>query len=157
MRTQTPSAFGMSELPRSRYTPPASPATHGASHSLFLGYVLWIFGFFGAHRFYYGRRVSGTIYFFTLGLLGVGWLFDLFLMPWLRKDAAERYHDGPYSYDVSWVLLTFGGIFGLHRFYLRQPWTGLLWLATGGLLGMGVLFDYLTLNEQVSLANREES
>lgn len=144
--------------PRSRYAPEpmSSPSdARSGEHSLWMGYVLWLFGFFGAHRFYYGRRISGTIYFFTAGLLGVGWLLDLFLMPWLRRDARERYFDGPYSYDVSWILLTFGGIFGLHRFYLRQPWTGLVWLFTGGLLGAGVLFDYLTLNEQVSLANRE--
>lgn len=139
--------------PESRYEV-AAPAP-GSHHSLGMGYLLWLFGFFGAHRFYYGRRVSGTIYFFTAGLLGVGWLLDLFLMPWLRRDARRRYYDGPYSYDMSWILLTFGGIFGLHRFYLRQPWTGLLWLFTGGLLGAGVLFDYLTLNEQVSIANRE--
>ena len=46
-----------------------------STHSLPVGYVLWIFGFLGAHRFYYGRPVSGTIYLFTLGLLliGHGW------------------------------------------------------------------------------------
>ena len=37
-----------------------------------MGYLLWIFGFTGAHRFYYGRPISGTIYFFTLGLLFIG-------------------------------------------------------------------------------------
>ena len=35
-----------------------------------MGYVLCIFGFMGAHRFYFGRPVTGTIWFFTLGLLG---------------------------------------------------------------------------------------
>ncbi len=39
-------------------------------------YVLWVFGFTGAHRFYYGKPVTGTIWFFTLGLLGVGYLYD---------------------------------------------------------------------------------
>ena len=53
----------------------------GDTHNLGIGYLLWIFGFMGAHRFYYGRPVSGTIWFFTLGLLGIGWLIDLFLMP----------------------------------------------------------------------------
>ena len=37
------------------------------THELAIGYLLWIFGFLGAHRFYFGRPVSGTIYFFTLG------------------------------------------------------------------------------------------
>ena len=48
------------------------------SHSLAVGYLLWIFGFLGAHRFYFGRPISGTIYFFTLGLLFIGWIVDLF-------------------------------------------------------------------------------
>ena len=37
------------------------------THNKLVGYVFWIFGFMGAHRFYYGRPVSGTLYFFTLG------------------------------------------------------------------------------------------
>ncbi len=46
------------------------------THSKAVGYVLWVFGFTGAHRFYYGKPVTGTIWFFTLGLLGVGYLYD---------------------------------------------------------------------------------
>ncbi len=123
------------------------------SHGLLVGYLLWVLGFLGAHRFYYGRRVSGTIWFFTLGLLGVGWLLDFFLMPWLARDASRRYHDGPYRYDVGWLLLTYGGIFGLHRFYLGKVGSGLVYLVSGGLLGAGILYDYLTLNEQISIEN----
>ena len=29
------------------------------THSIVLGYLLWIFGFIGAHRFYYGKQVTG--------------------------------------------------------------------------------------------------
>ena len=36
------------------------------THSKVIGYLLWIFGFLGAHRFYYGKPVTGTIWFFTL-------------------------------------------------------------------------------------------
>jgi TM2 domain-containing membrane protein YozV len=36
--------------------------------------VVWIFGFTGSHRFYYGKPVSGTIWFFTAGLLLIGWI-----------------------------------------------------------------------------------
>ncbi|MDI6616513.1 MAG: NINE protein [Syntrophaceae bacterium] len=32
------------------------------THLKSIGYVLWIFGFTGSHRFYYGRPVSGTGY-----------------------------------------------------------------------------------------------
>jgi TM2 domain-containing membrane protein YozV len=129
--------------------------THRHSHSLSLGYLLWIFGFTGAHRFYYGRPISGTIWFCTLGLLGVGWLVDLVLMPSLCRSARKRFlYDGHHSYDTSWILLTFLGALGIHRFYLGKWISGLLYLATGGVFGLGVLYDHWTLNEQVSIANR---
>jgi TM2 domain-containing membrane protein YozV len=124
------------------------------SHSLWMGYLLWIFGFTGAHRFYYGRPISGTIYFFTFGLLGIGWLLDLLLMPSLAQSARKRYYDGPYRYDVSWILLTFLGVLGVHRMYLRKWLSALVYLLTGGLFGLGVLYDYWTFSEQVSLANK---
>ena len=38
------------------------------THSKAIGYIPWIFGFMGAHRFYYGRPMTGTIWFFTSGL-----------------------------------------------------------------------------------------
>ncbi|BDA85999.1 hypothetical protein Sa4125_35410 [Aureimonas sp. SA4125] len=41
---------------------------------------------------------------------------------------------------ILW-LLCFAGLCGLHRFYLGRPWTGLLWLLTFGLLGIGQLID----------------
>lgn len=129
-------------------------ARTGDSHGLLMGYLLWIFGFTGAHRFYYGRPLSGTLWFFTLGLLGVGWLIDFFLIPLLARDAKRRYYEGEVSYDLSWILLTFFGVFGAHRLYLGKLWTAILWFFTGGLIGLGVLYDYWTLNEQISEANR---
>ena len=123
------------------------------THSKIIGYLLWIFGFMGAHRFYYGRQLTGTLWFFTLGLLFLGWIIDLFLIPGMDRDAYRRYVAGPKSYNLSWVLLTFLGIFGIHRFYLGKWLTGLLWLLTGGLLLLGVLYDYWTLNGQVDEVN----
>ena len=74
----------------------------------------------GAHRFYYGRPVSGTIYFFTLGVFFIGWIVDLFLIPAMDRDADERYVAGDKDYNVTWILLTFLGILGIHRLYLGK-------------------------------------
>lgn len=123
------------------------------THSKTLGYLLWIFGFTGAHRFYYGKPVSGTVWFFTLGLLGIGWLIDLFLIPGLDRRADLRFSAGPFDYSVAWLLLTFLGPSGVHRFYLRKWGTGILYLVTLGLFGLGYLYDYWTLNSQISELN----
>jgi len=124
------------------------------SHSKIIGYILWIFGFMGAHRFYFGRPVSGTIYFFTLGIFLIGWIVDLFLIPGMDRTADVKYSSGNKDYTVSWILLTFLGIFGIHRFYLGKWITGLIWLLTGGLILLGLLYDLWTLNEQIDEVNR---
>jgi len=128
----------------------------GDTHSKAIGYILWIFGFLGAHRFYYGKPVTGTIYFFTLGLLLIGWIVDLFLIPSMDREADLRFRSGRYDYNVAWVLLTFLGIFGVHRFYMGKWFTGILYLLTGGLFLIGYIYDYWTLNDQLTILNSEQ-
>tara|TARA_B100000029_G_scaffold92963_1_gene82932 strand:- start:162 stop:557 length:396 start_codon:yes stop_codon:yes gene_type:complete len=125
------------------------------THSKIIGYVLWIFGFMGAHRFYYGRPISGTIYFFTLGILFIGWILDLFLIPGMDEAADRRYVEGEKDYTVTWILMTFLGIFGIHRLYLGKWVTAILWFFTGGLFLVGYLYDYWTLNDQIDDVNRD--
>ena len=129
------------------------PMTARNTHSMFVGYVLWLFGFLGSHRFYYGRPVTGTIWLFTGGLLLIGWIVDLFLIPGMDRKADLHYAPGPYDYTLAWVLLTFLGVFGVHRFYMGKWITGILYLCTGGLLGIGIIYDFWTLNEQVHELN----
>ena len=123
------------------------------THLKSVSYILWIFGFTGAHRFYFGKPISGTIYFFTLGLLGIGWLIDLFLIPSLDRQASIRFRSGPVDYTVAWVLLTFLGLLGIHRMYMGKWLIGIVYLLTGGIFGLGYLYDFWTLNDQISVIN----
>jgi TM2 domain-containing membrane protein YozV len=46
-----------------------------------VAYLLWFFlGILGAHKFYLEKIGIGILYFLTLGLLGVGWIIDLFTL-----------------------------------------------------------------------------
>ena len=56
----------------------------GPMRSVGIAYGLWalcVLGVAGIHRFYAGRYISGVIWLFTWGLLGIGLLVDLFLIP----------------------------------------------------------------------------
>jgi TM2 domain-containing membrane protein YozV len=123
------------------------------THSAAVGYILWIFGFLGCHRFYFGRPISGTIYFFTLGLFFIGWIIDLFLIPGMEREAEVRFTPGPVDYNLAWILLVFLGMFGVHRMYMGKWLSGILYLLTGGLFGLGYIYDMWTLNDQITLIN----
>ena len=124
------------------------------SHTPVMGYLLWIFGFLGSHRFYYGKPVTGTIWFFTLRFLGIGRIIDLFLLPSMDQQASMRFHTGRIDYNVAWILLTFLGVFGVHRMYQGKWITGILYLCTGGFFLIGVLYDFWTMNQQISIKNQ---
>jgi TM2 domain-containing membrane protein YozV len=123
------------------------------THSQAVGYLLWLFGFTGSHRFYFGRPISGTIWFLTLGLFLIGWIVDLFLIPSMDREADLRFRPGPVDYTVAWLLLTFLGPLGVHRMYMGKWVTGVIWLFTGGLFFLGYLYDYWTLNDQITVVN----
>lgn len=53
---------------------------------------------------------------------------------------------------LLWFLSGFG-ITGFHRLYLGKPGTWLLWLCTGGLFGVGAVYDFFTLGRQVRESN----
>ena len=134
-------------------SPRVNPQT-ADTHSRTIGFLLWIFGFTGSHRFYYGRPITGTIWFLTGGLLGIGWIIDLFFIPWMDRVADRKYTGGNIDYSVAWLLQTFLGPLGIHRFYMGKIGTGIIYLLTGGLFLVGWLYDFLTLNGQIDELNR---
>jgi hypothetical protein len=60
-----------------------------------------------------------------------------------------------YNVGVAYLLWLISGCgaLGLHRFYLGKIGTGILWMCSGGLCGIGMLYDGVTLSRQVREAN----
>lgn len=55
-----------------------------------------------------------------------------------------------------WWFLSIFGVLGFHRFYLRKFGTGILWLLTGGLFGIGAFIDLFTLGGKVEAYNTKQ-
>ena len=49
------------------------------------------------------------------------------------------------SWPVLFLLCLFLGVIGVHRFYVGKIGTGLIWLFTGGLMGVGILIDLVVI------------
>lgn len=152
--------------------------------SLLEAYMLALpLGWLGAHHFYLGRPGFGVLYFFTFGLLGVGYVVDLVRLPCLVSDANRRSRERvsrlsqlhqqhqqqqsqsqgqtetvfmvfePRNLADAYVLWFPCGLFGFHHFYLRNFGMGILYLFTFGLLGIGWIVDAFRMPSLVKNAN----
>ena len=63
-----------------------------------------------------------------------------------------------YSLGLAYLLWAVGGFgtLGVHRFYLRKHGTGLLWLLTGGVFGIGAIVDLFRMPTMVRDAEIEQ-
>lgn len=124
------------------------------THSKLIGYLLWLIGFTGAHRFYYGKPLTGILWLFTFGLFGIGWIIDAFLIPQMDDEANYRFAPGPIDYNLCWILLILAGGLGVHRFVQEKYISGILYFLTFGFFGIGLVYDFLTLNFQIDEKHR---
>lgn len=56
-------------------------AVIGKAKNKWVSFCLCLFlGYFGAHKFYEGKVGLGILYLLTIGLFGIGWIADIFII-----------------------------------------------------------------------------
>lgn len=72
-------------------------------------------GVAGVHHFTNGRILRGILYFFTVGLFGIGWIYDMI------KIVCGKFKDGNGKYinDVKVIMLQ-GKLEGIDRKYANM-------------------------------------
>jgi hypothetical protein len=76
----------------------------------------------------------------------------------MKSQAPFVQDSGGYSEGIGFLAWCgwFGGFAGLHRLYMGKYGTGILWLLTWGLLGIGQIFDLVRMKKLIRDANIRE-
>ena len=69
----------------------------------------------------------------------------------IEGDMTEEKRDSFWAYTFMFFL---GGL-GVHKFYVKKPFMGFMYMFTFGLFGFGYLYDLFTIPKQVREANEE--
>jgi len=113
-------------------------------------------GLFGLHRFILGDRWMGVAYFFSFGLLGVGWLVDFLRLPWLNTTTTRARPVKQRRLTVAYALwLPLGGLLGLYHIYLGNYLEAFKRIFTLNFLGIGWLADGVRMLWLVRASNKE--
>ncbi|XP_002740495.1 uncharacterized protein LOC100375740 [Saccoglossus kowalevskii] len=144
---------------------PTEAFIHIQKKKVLEAYILALpFGWLGFHHFYLKRPGFGLLYFFTFGLLGFGWIFDWFRIPFLVEECNRRMlrERIPTStpmpprkrLDDAYILACWPlGILGLHHYYLERYAWGLAYTFTLSFLGIGWIIDILRMPWLVESVN----
>lgn len=110
----------------------------------------------GTHHYYLGNFWLGVGYTLTFGFLGIGWIFDLFYMPWLVAEANSGTLRTVRRMDtaVALVAAPTTGLLGIHHHYLGRHFFGIVYTCTLGLCGIGWFIDMFRIHSLVRTANR---
>ena len=61
------------------------------------------------------------------------------------------------SIIIAYVLWLVGGLFGLHHFYLRRYFQGIVWSLTLGGFGIGWIYDFFQIPGFVKYSNHQQN
>jgi len=116
-------------------------------HVHLFGLPFRLFRPFGGH---FGR--FGFYPFTPLFCISIITLFILGSCLRCRRNSMNTNHRDT---GIAYLLLLFGGVLGLHKFYLNRPAWGVAYILTGGLACVGLFYDLFTLPAQVRRCNDE--
>jgi len=96
--------------------------------------------------------VKENLWSFLLSILVINALTGI-ILPIVMAVTVAR--EGRKSYVTAYAFLFHWGMLGIHRFYLGRYISGIIWLFTGGLFGIGVFFDIFLTGAYIRFWNED--